>query len=391
MHSTLRSATGRTRLEAQRTRDAVATCIRQFSTTGFFFEESSSSNGSSNNAGKPVDGRSRSRAAASEISSLLRGASGRGGLSDARSFRGRGVEQKTPLNVIGLRSVPREGGAGVVQAPAGFGGRGGAGRGGFRSRGGFGGRGGGFEGRGGGFGGRGGGGMRGRGGRGRGGRGRGGRGGRGRGRGDRAGGDRDVEGDNQMNQRSLDRYFVPATEREQAYADGLQFGEATVFTPGAVTIESLTGYGPAVASDGDRAKVETVMQNLRILGGAKPFEPRCFGVPEWTAKELKREKDGMLFFDTPEEKAHFVASEPELKIEAAEEAVQKVILQRAVKGEYEKPQYSEAKKPVDIARNAHLKDSTYREKDIESFEAKVKQLVASKKGTAGQQGKKAQA
>ncbi|KAL9948593.1 hypothetical protein ACHAO5_001694, partial [Verticillium nonalfalfae] len=158
MHSTLRSATGRTRLEAQRTRDAVASCIRHFSASGFFAEENGSGskpqqqqqNNNNNNVNKPVDGRSRSRAAASEISSLLRGTSassgargGRGGLDDARSFRGRGVERKTPLNVIGLRSVPREGGAGVVQVPAGFGGRGGgAARGSFRGRGGFGGGGG---------------------------------------------------------------------------------------------------------------------------------------------------------------------------------------------------------------------------------------------------------
>ncbi|CRK13695.1 hypothetical protein BN1708_017196, partial [Verticillium longisporum] len=48
-------------------------------------------------------------------------------------------------------------------------------------------------------------------------------------------------------------------------------------------------------------------------------------------------------------------------------------------------------RPVDLARNAHLKEPTYREKDVETFEAKVKQLIASKKGSAGQQGKKAQA
>ncbi|CRK30129.1 hypothetical protein BN1708_018441, partial [Verticillium longisporum] len=94
MHSTLRSATGRTRLEAQRTRDAVASCIRHFSASGFFAEENNSNSSSKppqQNNNKPVDGRSRSRAAASEISSLLRGTSassgargGRGGLDDAR-------------------------------------------------------------------------------------------------------------------------------------------------------------------------------------------------------------------------------------------------------------------------------------------------------------------
>ncbi|KAG7148368.1 hypothetical protein HYQ46_002770 [Verticillium longisporum] len=78
----------------------------------------------------------------------------------------------------------------------------------------------------------------------------------------------------------------------------------------------------------------------------------------------------MHFFDTKEERAHFVASQPDFKIEGAEEAVRKVVLGRAVKGEHEKPQYSEGKKPVDLARNAHLKEPTYREKDVETFEAK---------------------
>ncbi|EGY15694.1 uncharacterized protein VDAG_06858 [Verticillium dahliae VdLs.17] len=272
MHSTLRSATGRTRLEAQRTRDAVASCIRHFSASGFFAEENSSSGSSkqpqqNNNNNKPVDGRSRSRAAASEISSLLRGTSassgargGRGGLDDARTFRGRGVERKTPLNVIGLRSVPREGGAGIVQVPAGFGGRGGgAARRSFRG-------------------------------------------------------------------------------------------------PGGVRGRRCTHGGRLIDRGGDRS-------------GADGDTPRSGN----------------------EERAHFVARQPDFKFEGAEEAVRKVILERAVKGEHEKPQYSEGKKPVDLARNAHLKDPTYREKDVETFEAKVKQLIASKKGSAGQQGKKAQA
>ncbi|KAH6697703.1 hypothetical protein EV126DRAFT_425785 [Verticillium dahliae] len=194
-----------------------------------------------------------------------------------------------------------------------------------------------------------------------------------------------------MDQRSLDRYFVPATAEEQAYADGLQFGEASSFRPDAVTLDSLTGWGPAIAGDGERGKVETVMQNLRILGGAQGFEPRHLGVPEWTARKLAKTDNAMHFFNTKEERAHFVARQPDFKFEGAEEAVRKVILERAVKGEHEKPQYSEGKKPVDLARNAHLKDPTYREKDVETFEAKVKQLIASKKGSAGQQGKKAQA
>ncbi|EEY21110.1 predicted protein [Verticillium alfalfae VaMs.102] len=133
------------------------------------------------------------------------------------------------------------------------------------------------------------------------------------------------------------------------------------------------------------------MQEPAHPGRRAAFEPRHLGVPEWTAKKLAKTDSSMHFFDTKEERAHFVASQPDFKIEGAEEAVRKVVLERAVKGEHEKPQYSAGKKPVDLARNAHLKEPTYREKDVETFEAKVKQLIASKKGSAGQQGKKAQA
>ncbi|KJZ71467.1 hypothetical protein HIM_09106 [Hirsutella minnesotensis 3608] len=65
----------------------------------------------------------------------------------------------------------------------------------------------------------------------------------------------------------------------------------------------------------------------------------------------------------------------------ADEAVRKVVVDRALSGQYEEPKF--AADPVGIARSWHLRSETYTAKDLESFEKKLKSLVARTGGKSG--------
>ncbi|KAH7155499.1 hypothetical protein B0J13DRAFT_618938 [Dactylonectria estremocensis] len=408
-----RSVCSRARPELEQASDALRSCIRQFSTTQL---QAADGKGPSDAAsGSP---HSRSRNAASEINSLARsrspargdqatsGPAGAPRVLDVKSlprtsfrgrggFRGRGArggqQGDGPSYRGGRGGYGGEGssfrGRGGYGGEGSFRGRGGYGEGSsFRGRGAFGGEGSGFRGRGG-FGGRGSrGGFGARGARG----GRGGRGGRGRG-GRGRGGRRQEGEDKERKPRVNEDARLDADE--QAFDDSIRFGVATQFDP-CLTLESLADYAP-VAPTSSAGKSAAVLQNLSVLGTADHVgAPQAFQARHY-ATEI--EAGGMRYFADAEARAaaekHLQKNKPALPVEGegegegqaakpfitdAEEAVRKVVLEKAVMGQHETPKF--AMDPVGLSRSWHLRAETYTINDVNTFENKLTSLLAKRGG-----------
>jgi len=191
---------------------------------------------------------------------------------------------------------------------------------------------------------------------------------------------------------------------EQEFDNAMRFGTKTQYTP-SLTLESLAAFMPANASTA-QGRTATVVQNLSTLGTADPV-----GAPQdLQAKSYAQdlEDEGVRFFadakarDAAEaylqkkrqdeaagKDGEEAAASTERIIQDAEEAIRKVILDKAVAGQHEKPQF--AADPVGVARSWHLRAETYAQKDIDSFEKKLKSLVGGGAAAGGKAGKKGKA
>ncbi|KAJ4146624.1 hypothetical protein NW754_002089 [Fusarium falciforme] len=322
----LRSVCSRTRPELEQASDALRNCIRQFSTTQL-------------QAANPPNGPGN---------------------------QNRPAPAGAP-KVLNVKSLPLRGRGGF------------RGRGALRGRGGFTGRGGSSAGgpprssspvRGGGFRGRGRGGARGRG----------------------RGGKKEVrkrDDDDKDKTRGRGDQYSTMDPDERHFDDAMRYGTRTEYTP-SLTLESIVEFAPAVpgSAAGNSA---TVLQNLSVLGTADHVgAPQAFQARHY-ASEV--ETGGLRFFADAEAKK---AAEKHIqdKIQAeggeskgpaisdAEEAVRKVITQKAVSGQHETPKF--ATDPVGVSRSWHLRAETYTTSDVNAFEKKLTSLLV-KKGGNGKQ------
>lgn len=373
-----RSVCTRARPEVQKTGYALKNYFRDFSTG-----QSLGADEASTPPSKPSI-RQRTRAAATEINSLVkRGNSSAGQRSGPAAGAGTGQPK-----VLDVRSLPK----GLSR-----------GRGGFRGRGGqvgavpqgqppraqsptgnrfsrpTGGRGSAVRG-------------------GRGGRGGGGRGAaRGGAKGRRSDKDADKDKDKKFGKRQ-DPFEVMDPYEEQFDKD-MRFGVTTQYKP-SLTLDSLSLFAPATPTNAAGRKA-TVLENLSALGTADPV-----GVPQDLqarsyAQDL--ETDGLRFFadaKAREAAEQYLQENKEIKegeekvegaiITDAEESVKQVIFDRAVAGTHEKMAFATG--PVGVSRNWHLRAETYTGKDVDRFEKKLSALVGAKGAApAAGQGKKKKA
>jgi len=183
--------------------------------------------------------------------------------------------------------------------------------------------------------------------------------------------------------KEIKRFAKPQTVEEVALDKEYRQGKPTPFNP-TLTLESLTGYGPAIAADGVRAKEESVLQGLRALSGGTQFAPEegQWGIPNHIANRLKYQ-EGVYFFSDVREREHLmsdpkaVAKLPDGKIPGPDENVKKAVLDAVVRGAYEKPEPGQ--------HGYLVKSSSWLHSDTEVFEGKVSAMLAkgpaSKKGT----------
>ncbi|KAL7943243.1 hypothetical protein V8C42DRAFT_330118 [Trichoderma barbatum] len=190
--------------------------------------------------------------------------------------------------------------------------------------------------------------------------------------------------------------FERMDPQEQQFDDAARFGTRTEYRP-SLSKEALTTFVPATPSTRE-GRLATVMENLSILGGrADPV-----GLPQGLqAKNYADEvqSNGARFFaDAKAREAaeqHLqerrreqllaegkeVPAEQQPVIQGAEEAVRKAIMDHAVEGKHETPRY--ATDPVGISRAWHLRSGTYTQGDVEKFEKKLTTLLGIGAGAKG--------
>jgi hypothetical protein len=176
----------------------------------------------------------------------------------------------------------------------------------------------------------------------------------------------------------MDRIAVPRTTEEIELDKMYKHGVAVPFNP-QLTLESLTGYGPAIAADGARAKNESVLQGLRTLSGGAKHAPdtRNWGIPRQTVDRLKFH-EGVHFFTETAERAHIeadpaaVARLPDGVIKGPDDNVKKAVVDAVVRGVYEAPGAG--------VQGYHARNETWDKSANESFEAKIASLVSVKQG-----------
>ncbi|KYK54703.1 hypothetical protein DCS_06663 [Drechmeria coniospora] len=177
---------------------------------------------------------------------------------------------------------------------------------------------------------------------------------------------------------------------EQEFDRAMRFGTRAAYNP-SLTLDSLAPFMPASTSTA-AGRTATVMQNLSILGTADPV-----GVPQdLQAKDYAQdlEVEGIRFFADAKAKAateeylqkkrreeaagkegEGATTSTEPIVKDAEEVVRTVILDRAIVGRHEKLAFAED--AVGVARSWHLRAETYTQKDVETFEKKLKSLLSS--------------
>jgi len=194
-----------------------------------------------------------------------------------------------------------------------------------------------------------------------------------RGRGGRGG--RDGQRKKKKQEYDQDSGKMVLTAEEQELVDKMDQGVLVDYAP-KLTKRELLGYGPAVASDAVRAKVESTMEAMRMLGGAKAFNSDA-GVTGDTRETVRRyyHEKKPVFFNTPEEKTWMESSKQGFKIRAPEDSTKQAIIDMAVRGKYEKPSFVDATDSFALIARYHGQTTSYKASDSMKFINKVRELM----------------
>ncbi len=178
---------------------------------------------------------------------------------------------------------------------------------------------------------------------------------------------------------------------EQVLVNNMEQGVRTPYTP-KLTLETLSGYGPAIASKSSQSHVERAMRSMRILGGGRPFNDTVvYDDPRRRLHRYFEEKEP-LFFDTMRQKEWLEDQRQGAKMHPAKEATKKAIIQTAILGNYEAhaPKVLSKQDTLGLVGNYQAKQVTYRTKDSQMFNAKLQSLLPAAK-PATPQGQKTRA
>ncbi|KAI1350783.1 hypothetical protein F5Y01DRAFT_139554 [Xylaria sp. FL0043] len=327
-------AIGRTRADLSRVTDGIAASLRAFSTAQQL--AAPPNDNSDNNGSSRPTGRQRAAAAFSDLAEMNKSNStqpSRGGTM----FRK--LDLRAEAGTISVSRAPSPSAPRIIRG--GFRGRGGFNRGGMNARGGAGG------------------------GRGRG-RGRGGRGGGGGGRGRRQ---RD-KGESDDNSGPQEDTWAPEV---LAMREAWEIGSTQQFDP-SISFGDLAGWGPAVATAGSRvAKDDTVIRQARILGSGQPYHPlNTFPLDEtW-----KRYTKGNGVFFPTEEMKKFSADAMGLEaFPPVPQETKDAVLESALLGKYEGPEYAELGDTLGAVRNYVKRDASWNSDAERRIEEKVRSLL----------------
>ncbi|KAK3939691.1 hypothetical protein QBC46DRAFT_387322 [Diplogelasinospora grovesii] len=164
---------------------------------------------------------------------------------------------------------------------------------------------------------------------------------------------------------------------EQAFINKVEQGVVTEYTP-EVTLESLAGYGPALATETKISKVETALRTMRILGGGRPFDNE--GVTVNTKDSVIRyyHEKKPLFMNSVEEKEWLESSKQGFKIYPPTESTKSMIVEKSILGVYgETPKFvADVKDTMGMLASYHARDFSYKSSDAKKFDDKIRSLLA---------------
>jgi hypothetical protein len=166
---------------------------------------------------------------------------------------------------------------------------------------------------------------------------------------------------------------------EKEVIDRLEKGEMVPFEP-KVTLDSLTGYGAAMATDAPIGQVETALRAMRLMTGGMAFNAES-GVTADVKDIMKRYRAKKpIFVHSKEEKAWIESAQPRLRLVGPDAGTKKAIIEPAILGKYEATKFAEAGDVAATMANYHARTFTYMASDSQKFMDKVLSLLPAQQG-----------
>jgi hypothetical protein len=173
-----------------------------------------------------------------------------------------------------------------------------------------------------------------------------------------------------------DRNWKKLTPEEKAIVDRLEKGEEVRFDP-KLTLDSLSGYGAAIASDSPLGQIETAIREMRVMTGGMAFNADSGGVTADITAIMKRyEKKQPIFVHSTAEKEWIERAKPKHHLVGPKPEIKKVIIETAIRGKYEQPPgFVPIGDPKAAVANYVSRTFTYRATDSEKFMNKLASLL----------------
>ncbi|KAK3905264.1 hypothetical protein C8A05DRAFT_12905 [Staphylotrichum tortipilum] len=164
------------------------------------------------------------------------------------------------------------------------------------------------------------------------------------------------------------------SQEEQAVIDRLEKGEVVPFEP-SVTVDSLAGYGAAMATDASLGQVESAMRLMRLMTGGMAFNAESGVTADLKVVQKRYMAKMPIFVHSKEEKAWIESANPRLRIAEPNDATKKAIIGSAILGHYETHGFADIKNVKGTMANYHSRTFTYMGSDAQKFADKVLSLL----------------
>ncbi len=161
---------------------------------------------------------------------------------------------------------------------------------------------------------------------------------------------------------------------EREVVNRIEQGVVVPFEP-SVTVESLTGFGAAVATDAGIGQVETLLRTMRLMTGGVAFNSDV-GVTADVTEVMKRYGEKKpIFMHSKAEKAWIESAQPRLRVAPPDAGTKKAIVDAAILGKYPTASFAEAGDIRATMANYHGRTFTYLASDSQKFVDKVLSLL----------------
>jgi hypothetical protein len=171
--------------------------------------------------------------------------------------------------------------------------------------------------------------------------------------------------------------------REKAVLDRMEKGEVVRYDP-ELTLDTLSGYGAAIASDAPLGQVETVVRTMRLMAGGVAYGADSGVTADLTAIKTLAWQRKPVFIHSKAERDWIqnALPKPRYLIREADVDIKKAIVEQVVQGKYDVPGFAELSDVKALAANYHARTFTYRASDSQKFLDKVLSLLPVQGGSA---------